>query len=374
MTPEHLFWISVALAAYVYAGYPALLVILAALFRRPIRKAPIEPSVSLLIPAYNEGKIIESKIRNALALDYPADKLEIVIASDGSTDATNQIATRFCQPGRVRLFAYPSNRGKLAILNDSVPALRGDIVVFSDAASMLLPDALRHLVACFADPRVGAVSGLYRIGKAGEAELGEQEDFYWKYETFLKQQEAGLHSIVGAHGALYAIRKHLYPFPQPGTINDDYVIPVRILHKGYRVYYQTRAVAWEEAHEMRGFSRRVRIMTGNFQQLRELPALVWPPRPFPLFFFLSHKVGRLIVPLAMIALFLSNLFLLSRPLYLAAFLAQIAFYGAVLLGALRPAGSRLLRLPFYFCMINAAAFFGMYYALFGHNKMIWKRK
>lgn len=374
MSFEALFWLSLATCIYVYAGYPALLVAMAALFRRPVRKAPVEPSVSLVIPAYNEEKVIEAKIHNVLALDYPPEKLEIVVVSDGSTDRTNAIAARYAATGRLRLAAYPANRGKLAALNDAVPGLRGEIVVFSDAASMLRPDALRQLVRCFADPRVGAVSGLYRVHNAEAAELGAQEDFYWKYETFLKRLEAELHSIIGAHGALYAIRRDLYPFPPPGIINDDYVIPVRILQKGYRVYYETRAVASEEAHEMRGFSRRVRIMTGNFQQLSELPALLWPPRPFPLFFFLSHKAARLVVPFAMIALAVSNVFLLGHPFYDAAFLAQASFYAAVLLGALLPAAPRLLRLPYYFSLINAAAFLGVYYALIARDKLLWKRR
>lgn len=374
MSAAVLFWLSLATCIYVYAGYPALLVAMAALFRRPVRKAPVEPCVSLVIPAYNEEKVIEAKIQNVLALDYPPEKLEIVIVSDGSTDRTNALAARYASAGRLRLAAYPVNRGKLAALNDTVPGLRGEIVVFSDAASMLRPDALRQLVQCFADPRVGAVSGLYQVHNAEAAELGAQEDFYWKYETFLKRLEAELHSIIGAHGALYAVRRDLYPFPSPGIINDDYVIPVRILQKGYRVYYETGAVASEEAHEMRGFSRRVRIMTGNFQQLGELPALLWPPRPLPLFFFLSHKAARLLVPFAMIALAASNVFLLGRPVYDAAFLAQAIFYAAVLLGALLPAAPRLVRLPYYFSMINAAAFLGVYYAVMGRDKLLWKRR
>jgi len=374
MVAESVFWLSVGLVAYTYAGYPALLFLLSALFRRPIRRAPIEPSVSILIPAFNEEKVIEAKIRNALALDYPASKLEIVIASDGSTDRTNDIAARFTSTGRVRLLAFPTNRGKIAALNDAVPTLRGEIVVFTDAASMLEPDALRHLVACFADPRVGAAGGLYRIRNSASSHLGAQEDFYWKYETYLKQKESDLDSIIGAHGALYAVRKELYPYPEPSVINDDYVIPVRILRQGYRVCYETRAVAWEEAHEMQGFSRRIRIMAGNFQQLRELPALVWPPRLLPVFFFLSHKVARLLVPLALVSLFLSNILLSSQPVYQVTLFAQLAFYSAVFAGALLPNTPRLLRLPFYFVMINAAALPGLYYALRGRRNMVWRRR
>jgi cellulose synthase/poly-beta-1,6-N-acetylglucosamine synthase-like glycosyltransferase len=374
MTAELLFWLSLAFVVYPYAGYPALLFLLSKLFRRPIQRASIEPSVSLLIPAYNEEKVIEAKIRNALALDYPADKLEIVVASDGSTDATNNIVARFTNSGRVRLLAFSPNRGKTAVLNDAVGCLRGEIVVLTDAASMLEPDAIRRLVACFADPRIGAVSGLYRIRNAAGARLGPQEDFYWQYETLLKRMESDVHSILGAHGALYAIRKELYPYPEPSIINDDYVIPVRIVGRGYRVCYEPEAIAWEEADEMRGFSRRIRIMAGNFQQLLELPVLLRPPRPLPLFFFLSHKVARLAVPFALLVLLLSNAFLLALPVYQAAFVAQTAFYLAVLTGGVLPKAPRLLRLPYYFVMVNAAALPGIYYVLRGRRNMAWKRR
>ncbi|MCW5979869.1 MAG: glycosyltransferase family 2 protein [Bryobacteraceae bacterium] len=366
------FWSSLAVVLYVYLAYPALLRILAVFFRRPVAKAPILPSVSLVIPAYNEQRVIEAKLRNVLSVDYPAEKLEIVVVSDGSTDATNAIVEKYASAGRVRLFAFAQNRGKIAALNDAFPHLRGEIAALSDASSMLAPDALRVLVSSFADPSVGAVSGLYRVRRQREAELGEQEGFYWSYESWLKTLEAELDSILGAHGSLYAIRTKLYPFPEPGAINDDYIIPVRIIQKGYRAVYDTRALAYEEALEMTGFKRRIRIMTGNFEQLSELRPLIWHPRWLPLFFFLSHKAGRLAVPLAMLALFASNIFLLAQPFYLAAWIAQLLFYGVVVVGALWPVNSRLLRLPYYFCMINAAAFFGLYYALIARRKMAWK--
>ena len=375
---ELIFWLAAGLILYVYAGYPAALWLAQLIFRRPVKKSAIQPAVSLLVAAYNEATVIEAKIRNALALDYPPERLEIVIASDGSTDGTAQIARRAAAewPGgeRVRVLDYPVNRGKLAVLNDSLPQLRYDIVAFSDAASMLAPDAIRRLVASFADLEVGAVSGLYTVCKTEAAELGESEDFYWRYETFLKRQEAALGSILGAHGALYAIRKALYPFPRPGIVNDDYVIPVRILQKGFRVAYETEAVAREEAHEMSGFSRRVRIMTGNFEQLAELGALLWPPRFLPLFFFLSHKAGRLLVPAAMLALVPANLWLADRPLYLGLGCLQAAFYLLALLGAIWPLRPRILRLPYYFSMINAAAFPGLYHALSQRRRMVWKRE
>jgi len=372
-----IFWASAALAVYVYAGYPILLAVLRRVAKHPVAKRPIEPTVSLLVAAYNEADVIEAKIRNALELDYPADRLEIAIACDGPNDGTTAIAQRVAAQiggGRVRVFAYPVNRGKLHALNDTIPQLTGDIVAFSDASSMLAPDAMRLLVANFADEDVGAASGVYRVLRGDEAALGKQEDFYWKYETYLKLAEADVGSILGCHGSLYAIRRALYPLPKPGTINDDYVIPMRILSRGYRVAYEPAAVAYEEAAEMGGFSRRVRIMTGNFEQLREMKALIRPLRPGPLFFFLSHKAGRLVVPIAMLAMLGANLFLLDRPFYRALFALQLAFYALVLLGALVRLKPKVLRLPYYFCMINAAAFLGMYHALRGGRTLAWKRE
>jgi cellulose synthase/poly-beta-1,6-N-acetylglucosamine synthase-like glycosyltransferase len=371
---EPLFWAAAGIVIYVYAGYPVLLTVLNRLFHRPVRKEPVTPSVSLLVAAYNEAGVIADKIRNSLGLDYPGDKLEVVIASDGSSDATVALAREFEDGRRVRVFDFPHNRGKLATLNESIPRLSGDIVAFSDASSMLLPDAMRRLVASFADRRAGAVSGVYKVRKKDEAQLGASEDLYWKYETFLKLQEAGLGSILGCHGSLYAIRRELYPFPKPGTINDDYVIPLRILQCGYRIAYEPGAVATEEAREMGGFSRRVRVMTGNFEQLAEMKYLVKPLRPLALFFFLSHKAGRLVVPLAMLAALIANIALRNQAFYGAVLAAQLAFYALAILGAVWQLRPKLLRLPYYFSMINAAAFLGMYYVTLGRHRMVWRHK
>lgn len=377
MIAETIFWTAAAVTFYVYVGFPLLLVLLRRFASRPVGKHPTEPTVSLLVAAYNEADVIEAKIRNALALRYPPEKLEIVVACDGPTDGTAAIAERVAAAiggGRVRVFAYPTNRGKLHVLNDTIPRLTGEIVALSDAASMLNEDAISRLVENFADPTIGAVSGVYRVVSGDQTALGNQEDLYWKYETFLKQAEGDVSSILGCHGALYALRRELYPYPKPTTINDDYVIPMRIVQRGFRVVYEPTAVATEEAHEMAGFSRRVRIMTGNFQQLGELTSLVRPLRIGPLFFFLSHKAGRLVVPVAMIAMLGANLFLLGEPLYRALFAAQIAFYALVLLGAVARLRPMVLRLPYYFCMINAAAFLGLYHALRGGRALAWKRE
>jgi cellulose synthase/poly-beta-1,6-N-acetylglucosamine synthase-like glycosyltransferase len=370
-----LFWISAGFAVYVYIGYPILLWGLQAVLRSAPRPQPVEPSVSLLVAAYNEAAVIADKIRNSLALDYPAEKLEVVIASDGSKDATAEIVNSFTgseSGGRVRLLNYEKNRGKMAVLNDAVRELRGDIVAFSDASSMLAADSVRILVQSFSDPHVGAASGVYRLLKKDQAHLGSQEDLYWKYETFLKVQEARLGAFTGAHGSLYAIRRALYPFPTVNTINDDFTIPMRILERGYRVAYVPAAVAYEEAHEMEGFSRRVRITAGNIEQMREFKSLIWPPRPFVLFCLLSHKTGRLLVPLFMVIALVANITLRGQFPYNWLLLGQALFYTLATLGAMVSLRPKVLRLPYYFCMINSALFAWVYQAL-RHGRAIPSR-
>jgi hypothetical protein len=370
MAMKLIFWVSAALVIYTYVGYPALLWIAQLLFRRPVKKAEIEPAVSLLIAAYNEAEVIQAKVRNSLALDYPADKLEIVIASDGSTDATARLVRSLAESegkGRVRLLEFPVNRGKIHCLNDAITQLRGDIVVFSDASSMLASDSVMNLVANFADPRVGAASGVYQVLNHDASSTGHQEDFYWKYETFLKLQEAKLGGLTGAHGSLYAMRTSLYPFPHAGTINDDFVIPTSVLKHGFRIAYEPNAVAYEEAHEMEGFGRRVRITAGNIEQMRQVGPLLWPPRPLPLFCFLSHKGGRVIAPVALALGLVSALSLWHSPVYKWLAVAQLSFYGLALLGALGMLRSNALKLPYYFLMINASLFVWIYYRLKGRQ-------
>jgi poly-beta-1,6-N-acetyl-D-glucosamine synthase len=369
---QTVFWIAILIPFYAYIGYPLVLLALRLLIRREVKKGPIQPFISLLIPAYNEDDVIARKIENSLALDYPAELLEIVVASDGSKDRTAETAQKLADGQRVRVLAFPQNRGKIATLNASVPELRGEIVVFSDAPAMLFPGSVRLLIENFADPAVGAVSGLYKVVKADEVDVGKSEDLYWKYETFLKIQESQIDSTLGGHGHLHAIRKDLYPYPPAGTINDDYIIPVSVLAKGYRAVYEPSAVVYEEAHEMTGFGRRIRIMAGNIQQIREIKGLLHPLRPMALFFFLSHKVSRLVVPFAMLVALIANLFLLGSRFYFAIFCAQLAFYLLAALGTIWPLRPKILMLPFYFSMINAATFFGFYHALTQRRGMAWK--
>jgi poly-beta-1,6-N-acetyl-D-glucosamine synthase len=361
---------------YAYLGYPVTLIALRRVLKRGVRKQDITPRISLLIPAFNETANIERKIRNSLALDYPPDLIEIVVACDGSSDDTPQLAGGLASSseaqGRVRVLNFPVNRGKIITLNAAARQLRGEIIVFSDASAILNADAVRVLVRNFADQTVGSVSGKYTVMKPDEVSIGASEDFYWKYETFLKTQEGELSSALGGHGHLHAIRAELYPFPPAGTINDDYIIHASVIAKGWRAVYEPEAVIREEAHEMEGFRRRVRIMAGNIQQLREIGPLVRPLRPLPLFFFICHKGLRLVVPFAMIVALAANVFLLDDRRYGAVLVAQLIFYVLAICGALIRLRPKFLMLPYYFSMINAAMFLGTYHAATGLRRMRWK--
>jgi cellulose synthase/poly-beta-1,6-N-acetylglucosamine synthase-like glycosyltransferase len=369
------FWVPFWTLAYAYAGYPALVWLLARAFGREPRRADVTPSVSLLIPAYNEAAHMDARLRNTLSLDYPRERLEVVVASDGSTDATNAIVERYRDRG-IRLIALPSNIGKTAMLSQVVPQLRGEIIVFSDASSELAPDALRTLVRAFADPAVGCVCGLYRL-EAPVDLRGEGEGLYWKYETFIKRQESRLHSILGAHGAFYGIRASLFRPLSGSMINDDYLIPMRIVAQGYRAVYEPRAVAMErEAASVEGeFARRRRIAAGNCQQIVELAHLLSPARGWVAFTLWSHKVLRTVAPLFMIALLVGSFALPAGPRE-AALAGQALFYGSAWLGYVCQRRGRrvpVLSAPLYFCLGNLAMLAGLLNYGFSRKALVWER-
>jgi len=367
---EVLFWLGVAVAVYPWAGYPVALYLLRLVRHPAVRRAPHLPSISVLVPAYNEESVLRDKLGMLLACDYPADKLEIAVASDGSRDRTAEIAREFSAQG-VKVFDYKENRGKTEALNETVPQLRGELLVLSDASVKMRPNAIRLLAENFADPQVGAAGGIFLVAEPDEAEIGRSEDLYWRFETMLKQWESDCSSTLGMHGALYAIRRGLYtPMPR-GTINDDFIIPLRVIQKGFRAVYDRRAVCWDEAREMSGFGRRVRIMTGNLQMAGELLLLLRPPRWQALFFLLSRKMIRMCVPYGMLLALLANLFLLDQPVYQALGVGQGIFYGLALLGGVWPLQPKLLRLPYFFVLVNAAMFVATYNTVTG-RKLRWK--
>lgn len=341
------FWISAFVAAYVYVGYPLLLAAWAPVARRARARrrqsgppaVPAMPSVSIVLAARNEAAALPARIENLLSLDYPADRLEIIVVSDGSTDATGAVLAA-CGD-HVRAISLPSV-GKAVALNEGVLAARHDVVVFADARQRFDPEVLRRLVARFADPEVGAVSGELVIdaerdaAAAAGSPVGEGVGLYWRYEKWIRRRESDVRSVVGATGAIYAIRRALWrPLPA-GTILDDVLTPMRVVLGGYRVVFEARAIAYDAASRDAATEqrRKVRTLAGNYQLARLEPRLLSPWHNPVFVQFVSHKIGRLVVPYALVALLVSSTALANTgPVYSAALIVQVIFYVLALHGA-----------------------------------------
>jgi cellulose synthase/poly-beta-1,6-N-acetylglucosamine synthase-like glycosyltransferase len=377
---EVAFWTCLALVAYVYVGCPVVIWLCARLFGRapaPPAEASRElPRLTLLIAAHDEAEVIGARLENALALDYPKDRLEIVVASDGSRDATPEIVRGFADRG-VRLLDYQPNRGKAATLNAAWREVTGDIVLLSDANTFTDPAAPGRLARWFSDPSVGAVCG--RLVLVDPATGRNVDGLYWRYETVLKRSEARLGALLGANGAIYAIRRDAYvPIP-PDTIVDDFVIPLLAkLRRGSRLVYEADAVAREETPaEIRDeFRRRARIGAGDFQSLRLLWPLLSPRHGWLAFSFLSHKVLRWCCPFFLLGMAASNVALVAIPAYQATLVAQAIFYLVAWLGS-RATGTgtpvRLVRLTTLFSTMNAALLVGFFRWLSGRQRGAWVR-
>ena len=377
---ESLFWISGGLILYTYIGYPVFLFILS-FFKSPHRtKDPNNlPPVSMLIAAYNEEVILEEKLRNCLSLNYPREKLEIIIGSDGSNDRTNEIVQQYEEQG-IRLISYPIRRGKAAVLNNIVQMAQGEILVFSDANTIYSPDALMLLVQHFGDTWVGGVCGrLVLLNQAGKSE-NRGEQIYWGYENYLKYLEGKIKTVVGANGAVYAIRKKYFkPLPCDKAIMDDFLIPLSIVQQGYDVVYDRDAVAYEfVAPNMKSeFKRKARIGAANFHGIREILPLLNPTRGFIAIGLWSHKIIRWIVPFLLITIFMANIYILElAPLYKALFAIQVFLYG---LGFIAWILDRLniplplLGYPYYFVVVNLALLAGFVKFLTRSQKPVWAR-
>jgi len=360
-------WLSVAGIVYTYVLYPALIWVFARVIGSQGSPRDLSdeelPSVSLLIAAYNEQANIGARVDNALRLDYPASKLEIVIASDGSSDATNQIVRARRDP-RVRLLAYRARRGKAAVLNSAMREVRGDIVVLSDANTDTDPAAIRKLVRWFASPSVGVVSG--RLVLIDGVTGTNVDGLYWKYETFLKKCESRLGALLGANGGIYAIRRALYTGIRESTLIDDFVIPLLMrLRSGCAIVYETEAIAYEETPPKISaeFTRRARIGTGGFQSMRVLWRLLRPSHGWIAFTFASHKIARWVCPFLLLAAFAANLLLVLHPAYAAIFAAQATVYALAAIGT-RSTGqsnaAKCVRLATLFASMNLALLVGFW--------------
>jgi cellulose synthase/poly-beta-1,6-N-acetylglucosamine synthase-like glycosyltransferase len=364
-----LFWLAVSVVLYTFLGYPLLIHLLARLRPRHDQTANIEPSITLIIPAYNEEAVIAAKIENSLVLDYPADKLRILIVADGSNDDTVTIARRY---SGVQVAHQPERRGKAAAVNRIMPAVNSDIVLFSDANSHFAPGTLRAMVRHFADPAVGGVTGEKRVQGGGEG-------LYWRYESWLKARDSQVSSVMGAAGEIFALRRPLFRPPEEDAIIEDFVLSMRLVAEGWRVIYEPAAVCYEPPTSSltADWGRRTRIAAGGFQSLARLPQMLDPRRGLVAWQYISHRALRwAVTPFLLPAILMLNLLLWPKRLYRPLLVGQLLFYGMGLLGYRDARRGRSAGLPyaaFYFLLANVAAIAGFLRYIRGNQPVTWRK-
>jgi len=353
-----IFWGAAFLVAYTYAGYAGWLWLRARLFPWPVLRAPLEPYISIVMVVRNEERWLESKLQNLLELDYPQDRYRIVVVSDGSTDRTDAILRGHANDPRVQVLMNQLSRGKASGLNDAISLSGGEVVVCTDARQTIEPKALRMLMENFADPNVGCVSGALMLGNPQSGEAAKGMGLYWRVEKKIRELESEAGSVVGATGALYAVRRNLLTALPDGTILDDVYIPMHVVREGKRVVFDPRARAWDspDLGAGREFARKVRTLSGNYQLVQFAPWLVSGENPIR-FEFVSHKLLRLSIPFALVALLVSST-ILPGAVYRSALALQVLFYGLSLLAGLRLGRGTLARVSeaaLTFVVLNSAA-------------------
>jgi poly-beta-1,6-N-acetyl-D-glucosamine synthase len=396
---KYIFWIAAALVGYSYLGYPAWLWLRSRWSPRPVRRSSGQssgqssgrsssqsadqssavPAVTAVMVVRNEEAVIARKIENLLTLDYPHARLDLVVVSDGSSDRTPAILADYARDSRVgtrlRTLIKPASEGKAVGLNDAIKLATGEVLLFTDARQRIESSALRLLIENFADPDVGAASGELMLGDPTSGETGEGMGLYWRMEKKIRELESASGSVAGATGAIYcARRKLLDPLPA-GTILDDVLLPMQIVRRGYRVIFDARARAWDspDLGEGREFSRKVRTLSGNYQLLQLAPWLLSSQNAIR-FEFITHKLSRLAVPFALLALLIASMFL-SQPFYRVALGVQLAFYAlslAALAGVKIGPLSRIADPARTFVVLNSAAIVAFINFVTG-RKAIWVR-
>lgn len=376
---EVILWSLLCMVLYTYVIYPAIMIILPKRRKTASLHPSVEyfPSVSVIIAAYNEESIINERIKNLYELGYPEGKIEFIIGSDGSDDHTNEILRSFILPNlHIELFSV--RRGKANVINDLINKANGELIIFSDANTMYEKTTVYSLVKHFNYPSVGAVCGDLRLHTniTTASEIGES--WYWRYENFLKRMESNFSTLIGATGAVYAIRKSLYkPLPTSKTVMDDFLIPLEIVKKGFRVVYEPDAVAYENAAGTvsREFRRKVRIGAANFNGISEFISLLHPRYGFVAFALLSHKIIRWFVPFLLLGVFIANVVLsLTSEFYMWLLFAQLGFIIFGLLGFILEKfklNIGILSFPYYFIAMNLALFIGFLSSILGRQKPTW---
>jgi cellulose synthase/poly-beta-1,6-N-acetylglucosamine synthase-like glycosyltransferase len=375
-----IFWIAAGLIFYTYIGFPLIVVLRGLLWGHPYKHEGHKtlPAVSIVISAYNESKSIAAKLDNILSMEYPPDRLEAVIASDGSTDDTDAIVEQYKEHG-VKLLSLP-RVGKAAALNAAVHAARGEVLVFSDANSMYKSDAIQELVRPVADPEVGGVAGnqVYKTEVAGGSSI-DGERAYWNFDRMLKQFQGESGNTLAATGAIYAIRKSLFR-PIPDGVSDDLFTSTGVIAQGYRLVFAPQAIAYEPvaATSQVEFGRKVRVIMRSWKAFIFRKELLNPIRyKFYAIQLFSHKILRYLVVIPLLMLLVVSPFLWELGfIYQMATIGQIAFYGCALLGWLlhetRLGRMKIFTIPFYFCMVNAASLVAIINVLRGRQIKHWE--
>ena len=373
---EIMFAVNAALLFYVYVGYPLLVGALSLLRPGPQSTAGCEPMLAVLIAAHNEEFGITEKLDATLALDYPADKLEVLVLSDGSTDRTDEIVRSFADP-RVRLIRVEPRRGKTNAQNRGAREAQGDILVFSDATTIYHPQALRRLAANYQDPRVGAVSGRYQyFDAAGNSPTGLGSIAFWNYENFIKLAQSRVATITGCCGCIYSVRRNLYTELNPDIISD-LVQPLWVIQRGFKVVFEPEAMAYEETTRSteEEFSMRVRVVTRGMRGLLSVRDLFKPwKHPWVSFQLISHKVLRWLVPAFLVLLLLSNVPLAAKSFFAFTLVLQVVFYLMAVIAKVVPIHRtwRVLGVPLFFCTLNAAAVVSLIRLGQGQRYSVWQ--
>jgi len=383
---EIFFWISIAVILYTYLGYGLLLFMLLKIKGLLVGKKVIPdtgytPSVTVVVAAYNEAYCIEEKIVNTLALNYPPNKIRFIFITDGSTDETPSIIAKYPQ---ILGMHEPGRSGKIAAVHRAMSKVDTQIVVFTDANTMLNKDAILLMCRHYQDEKVGAIAGEKRVQIDDSADATAGEGFYWKYESKLKKWDSELYSVVGAAGELFSIRTNLYEPVAPDTILDDFMISMNIALKGYKIVYEPDAYATELASANTGeeLKRKIRIAAGGVQSTIRLRALLLPfKQPVLSFEYISHRILRWVVtPYLMILAFIINIVLVTNlgfsNIYGLMLLGQLVFYIAALLGWVmeqKQLKVKIFFIPYYFCLMNYAVIAGFVRYFFGEQSVLWEK-
>ncbi len=379
---ETVFWLAVFLILYTYVFYFFVLFFIAAIVPKKRKKnEKYFPSVSFVIAAYNEKKVIEAKIKNCISLKYPKSKIEFIFGSDHSIDGTNAIIKRFARThAQIKLVPFKKREGKAGVINKIVPKAKGTVLLFSDANTIYHAESVRKMVSHFADPAVGGVCGKLILVKPNKNVGGQGETLYWGYENRIKYLEGKIKTVFGATGGIYAIRKQFFQkLPKHKTnISDDFLIPMKIVEKGFDVVYDKNAIAREYASlTMKDeFSRKVRIGAANLYALHKIKCLLNPRRGFVAFGLWSHKIIRWLVPFLMLLLVVLNVFLLDNQFFLMFFIIQILFYLFACVGWLfdrKGIQYKPFSILYYVVSINLALLVGYYKYITGTIQPMWAR-